>query len=45
MSAVGAPEVETLKSNLAQAKEEEKANKAAADKVAVELKTEQLARR
>ena len=45
MSAVGATEVETLKSTLAQAKEEEKANKAAADIVAAELKTEQVTRR
>ena len=33
-------EVETLKSALAQDKEEVKASKAAADKVAVDLKTE-----
>jgi hypothetical protein len=45
MCAVGAAEVETLKSALAQAKEEAKANKAAADKAAAELKTEQDARR
>ena len=44
MSAVGAAEVETLKSALAQAKEEAKANKAAADKAAAELKTERDAR-
>ena len=43
MSAVSAAEVETLKGTLAQAKEEAKANKAAADKAAVELKTEQVA--
>ena len=40
-----AAEVETLKSALAQAKEEARANKAAADKAATELKTEQVARR
>ena len=40
MSAVGVAEVETLKGALAQAKEEAKANKAAGDKAAVELKTE-----
>ena len=40
MSARSAAEVETLKSALAQAKEEVKANKTAADKAAVELKTE-----
>ena len=45
MSAVGAAEVETLKSTLAQAKEEAKVNKVAADKAAAELKTEQVARR
>ena len=38
-------EVETLKSDLAQAKEEARENKAAANKAAVELKTEQVARR
>nr|XP_020165279.1 myosin heavy chain, muscle-like [Aegilops tauschii subsp. strangulata] len=42
---VGAAEVETLKGTLAQAQKEAKANKAAADKVAAELKTEQAARR
>ena len=40
-----ASEVETLKSALAQAKEEAKASKAAANKAAVELKTERVARR
>jgi len=39
-----AAEVETLKSSLAQAKEEAKENKAAANKAAAELKTEQVAR-
>ena len=37
-----AAEVESRKSALAQAKEEAKASKAAADKVAAELKTEQV---
>ena len=45
MSIVGAAEVETLKGALAQAQKEAKANKAAADKAAAELKTEQAARR
>ena len=45
MSIVGAAEVETLKGALAQSKKEAKANKAAADKAAAELKTEQDARR
>ena len=45
MSAGSAAEVETLKSALAQAKEEAKANRAAADKVAAKLKTKQVARR
>ena len=44
MSIVGATEVETLKDALAQAQKEAKANKAAADKAAVELKTEQAVR-
>ena len=38
-------EVGTLKSALAQAKEQAKASKAAADKVAADLKTEQVAHR
>ena len=45
MIIVGAAEVETLKGALAQAKKEAEANKAAADKAAAELKTEQAARR
>ena len=45
MSAGSAAEVETLKSALAQAKKEARANKAAADKAAAELKTEQVTRR
>ena len=45
MSAVGAAKVESLKSALAQAKEEARASKAAADKAVAELKTEQVARR
>ena len=40
-----ATEVETLESALAEAKEEAKASKAAADKAAVDLKAEQAARR
>ena len=43
MIAGSAAEVDTLKSALAQAKEEARASKAAADKAAVELKTEQVA--
>ncbi|XBH56015.1 hypothetical protein VPH35_077949 [Triticum aestivum] len=39
-----AAEVETLKSTLARAKEQAKASKAAADKAAVDLRTEQVAR-
>nr|XP_020177492.1 tropomyosin alpha-1 chain-like [Aegilops tauschii subsp. strangulata] len=42
---VGAAEVETLKGALATAQQEAEANKAAADKAAAELKTEQTARR
>nr|XP_020166448.1 fibrous sheath CABYR-binding protein-like [Aegilops tauschii subsp. strangulata] len=42
---VGAAEVETLQGALAQAQKEAKANKAATDKAAVELKTEQAAHR
>nr|XP_020176018.1 hepatoma-derived growth factor-related protein 2-like [Aegilops tauschii subsp. strangulata] len=42
---VGAANVETLKGALAQAQQEAKANKAAADKASAELKTEQAARR
>nr|XP_040258564.1 neurofilament medium polypeptide-like [Aegilops tauschii subsp. strangulata] len=42
---VGATEVETLKGALTQAKKEVEANKAAADKAAAELKTEQATRR
>ena len=38
-------EVKTLKSALAKAKEEERASKAAADKAAADLKSEQVARR
>ena len=45
MSAVEATEVDILKSAVAQAKEEAKANKAATNKAAAELKTEQVARR
>ena len=45
MIIAGAAEVETLKGALAQAKKEAEANKAAADKAAAELKTEQAARR
>ena len=45
MSAGSAAEVETLKSTLAQAKEEARENKAAPDKAAAELKTEQVVRR
>jgi len=41
----GTAEVETLKGALAQAQKEAKANKAAADKAAAELKTEQAAHR
>ena len=44
MSIVGTAKVETLKGTLAQAKKEAEANKAATDKVAAELKTEQAAR-
>ena len=44
MNIVGSAEVETLKGALAQAQKEAKANKAAADKAAAELKTEQVAR-
>ena len=44
MSIVGGAEVKTLKGALAQAKKEAKANRAAADKAAAELKTEQAAR-
>ena len=44
MIIVGAAEVETLKGTLAQAQKEAKANKAAADKAAAELKPEQAAR-
>ena len=40
-----AAEVETLKSALSQAKEQAKASKAAADKAAADLKTEQVAHR
>ena len=40
MSIVGAAEVETLKGALAQAQKEAKANKAATDKAAAEMKTE-----
>ena len=40
MGIVGAAEVKTLKSILAQAQKDAKANKAAADKAAAELKTE-----
>ena len=40
-----ATEVETLKSALAEAKEEANARKAAADKAAADLKSEQVARR
>nr|XP_045087525.1 fibrous sheath CABYR-binding protein-like [Aegilops tauschii subsp. strangulata] len=42
---VSAAEVETLKGALARAQKEAKANKAAVDKAAAELKTEQAARR
>ena len=42
---VGAANVETLKGALAQAQQEAKANKAAADKMAVELEAEQTTRR
>nr|XP_040258366.1 uncharacterized abhydrolase domain-containing protein DDB_G0269086-like [Aegilops tauschii subsp. strangulata] len=42
---VGAAEVQTLKGALAQAQKEAKANKAAAEKAAAELRTEQAARR
>jgi hypothetical protein len=45
MIAGSAAEVETLKSALAQAKEEAKVHKVAADKVAADLKAEQVARR
>jgi chromosome segregation ATPase len=45
MIAGSAAEVETLKSALAQAKEEAKASKAAADKAPADLKSEQVARR
>jgi DNA repair exonuclease SbcCD ATPase subunit len=45
MIAGSAAEVETLKSALAQAKEEAKVSKAAADKAAADLKSEQVARR
>ena len=41
----GTVEVETLKGALAQAKKEAEANKATADKAAVELEAEQIARR
>ena len=40
-----AAKVETLKSALAEAKEQAKASKAAADKAAADLKSEQVARR
>ena len=40
---VGAAKVETVKGALAQAKKEAEANKAAADKAAVDLQTEQVA--
>ena len=40
-----AAEVETLKSALAQAKEQARVSKAAADKAAADLKAEQVARR
>ena len=45
MNVVGVAEVKALKSALALTKEEAKANRAAADKVAAKLKTEQVARR
>src|SRR5215216_4580290 len=45
MIASSANEVETLKSALAQAKEQARVSKAAAEKVAVDLKAEQVARR
>ena len=45
MFAGSAAEVETIKNALAQAKEEVKASKAAADKAAADLKAEQVARR
>ena len=45
MITVGAAEVESLKSTLAQAQKEAKVNKAAADKAAKELEAEQTARR
>ena len=45
MSAVGAAEVKTLKSALAQAKEEAKVNRAVPDKAVAELKTKQVTRR
>ena len=45
MIAGSAVEVETLKSALAKAQEDAKASKAAADKVAADLKSEQVAHR
>ena len=45
MIAGSATKAETLKSALAQAKEQARASKAAADKAAADLKAEQVARR